>query len=87
MNIVSIITFVVVGLYTGARGVQYAMIQQVDVKNSVHIVEPVPSYWYLGDTIKVTTFMIEEKNGVRFKSDTLVISSTRNKQDHKTKGQ
>ena len=73
--IISIIYFVIVGLGIGANGAVTAIIEQLNVPGSLHEVRNAPSYWYLGDTIKVSTYMIEDSTGVRYESDTLIITA------------
>ena len=75
--LISIIHFIVVGLNIGSDGTTSAIIEQRGVEGSLHEVRRAPRYWHLNDTIRVSTYMIEDSLGRRFETDTLIIAGRR----------
>jgi hypothetical protein len=74
MNLISIIHFIVVGLNVATDGTVSALIEQRGLPGSIHEVRRAPSYWHLNDTIRVSTYMVEDSLGRRFETDTLIIA-------------
>jgi hypothetical protein len=75
--LISIIHFIVIGLNIASDGTVSALIEQRGVEGIIHEVRRAPSYWHLYDTIRVSTYMIEDSLGRRFESDTLIIAGKR----------
>lgn len=75
--LISIIHFIVIGLNIASDGTVSALIEQRGVEGSIHEVRRAPRYWHLYDTIRVSTYMIEDSLGRRFESDTLIIAGKR----------
>jgi hypothetical protein len=78
MNLVSIITFVIVGLGTTAGGAKVALCRQVMFGRQVEpvvVMWNISGAWYMSDTIRIRTY----SDGVRTESDTTIILSQRRK--------